>query len=81
LRSDHDGELAASIAHEVNQPIAGVLTNETPVCAGCKVRELGRPHRSVRHRRILRRKVGRATSSGAFALFKKAETAKVVLAR
>jgi len=28
------GELVASIAHEVNQPIAGVVTNGAPPCAG-----------------------------------------------
>jgi len=27
------GELTASIAHEVNQPLAAVVTNAAPVCA------------------------------------------------
>jgi len=32
------GELAASIAHEINQPLAGVVTNGQAVCGGSAVR-------------------------------------------
>jgi two-component system sensor kinase FixL len=79
------GELAASIAHEVNQPIAGVLTNGNACLrwlAKVEGNSVDLTEACAAIRRILCDGKWAGDVIGRIrALFKKAETAKMVLAR
>jgi signal transduction histidine kinase len=77
------GELAASIAHEVNQPIAGVVLNSN-ACMRWLARLKEEPATLAAARDALQRIIRDGTRAGEVisrirALFKKAETAKEAL--